>query len=223
MSFRIFHGINSLLDHSDEYLMKQVSREGDEEAFSQLSARWHSRIVVLCYRLLGSAERSEDLAQDTLLKIYKHRESYTSSGKFSHYIHRIALNLCRDELRRIKRQPECSLDSLVHRGDAGDEPRAFEFVDPGAPSAFTILDGGERRTLVREAIESLPEMYREIVILKQFQSLKFRDIAEVLGIPEGTAKSRMSAALDLLAAVLCPKLEEVRPQKQSGLANKAIL
>ena len=174
--------------------MWRVQTADDSEAFAGLVQRWQQPIRNLCARMLGDVHRGEDLCQETFARLFARRMDYEPKGKFSTYLWRIALNLCYDELRRRRRHFEVSLDDSRDGGDfSADNLPAEE------PSPAVALDRLEQAEEVRRALDQLPEIYRAVLVLRHYQNLRFREIAEVLEIPEGTAKSRMAEGLALLA------------------------
>jgi RNA polymerase sigma-70 factor (ECF subfamily) len=193
--------LQSLFAISDEQAMWRVQTEDDERAFAQLVRRWEEPIRRLCARMLGDAHRGEDLAQDAFARVFARRKDYQPSGKFSTWLWRIALNLCYDELRRLKRRGEESLDSA----DAPVLDEAQSWITP-IPAPDEALVAQEQGELVREAMLRLPEVYRSVLILRHYEDLKFREIAEVLDLPEGTVKSRMAEALTQMSRWLKPAL-----------------
>jgi RNA polymerase sigma-70 factor (ECF subfamily) len=189
--------------------MWRVRTEEDAQAFAELVSRWQGPIQGLCTRMLGNRHRGEDLAQETFARLYARRHSYEPTGKFSTFLWRIALNICYDELRKIKRRREFSLDGLDT--DDGHGSLEFEADDPG-PDARLVEN--ERAEAVRQALLQLPEPYRVVVVLRHYEGLKFREIGDVVGIPEGTVKSRMSEALSQLGRLLNP----LRPEMPKNIA-----
>jgi len=195
-----FASIRSLFVISDEQAMWRVQQEDDESAFAQLVQRWQGPIQRLCERMTGDAHTAEDVAQETFVRVFARRKEYQAEGKFSTWLWRIALNLCYDELRRRQRRATNIFE------DEGGEPAA-------ALEAFTIVDSApdnlladrERSGLVKQALDQLPEIYRTVLVLRHYEDLKFREIAEVLGVPEGTVKSRMTEALAQFGRLLKPQ------------------
>jgi RNA polymerase sigma-70 factor (ECF subfamily) len=192
--------LTSLFSASDEQIMWRVRAHDDAEAFGQLVNKWQGAIQRLCVRMLGDSHRGEDLTQEAFAKLYNKRHDYEPAARFSTYLWRVALNLCYDELRRLKRRPETSLDA-----QPGDNDEGFSFLDgqPAIdPTPDAQLQNLERAELVRLALQKLPEHYRSVVVLRHYENLKFREIAEVLEIPEGTVKSRMAEGLQQLHEIL---------------------
>src|SRR5688572_7194938 len=183
---------------TDEQAMWRVRMDDDAEAFADLVARWEKPIQRLCARMLGDIHRGEDLTQEAFARVFARRKTYEPTGKFSTFLWRVALNLCYDELRKINRRGEFSLDDA----GADDDAPALQILDPAAPAPDGQLAARERADTVRRALRELSEPYRVVVILRHYEGLKFREIADVLGIPEGTVKSRMAEALSRLSDLL---------------------
>lgn len=198
----------SLFSLSDEEAMLHVQEHGDSGAFALLVRRWQGPIQRLCTRMTGDLHRGEDLAQETFARLFAGRRRYQHRARFSTFLWRIALNLCYDEQRQMNRQRECSLDCADAQGSSGSNVARPLEVDPEA-----FADRAERAALVRQALGALSDRYRAVVVLRHYQGLKFREIAEVLEIPEGTAKSRMAEALSRLARLLGPVLGEEAVQR----------
>jgi RNA polymerase sigma-70 factor (ECF subfamily) len=189
--------ISALFSASDEQLMWRVKLQDDAEAFASLMSRWQRPIENLCIRMTGDLHRAEDLAQTAFARIFAKRADWEPTGKFSTFLWRVALNLCHDELRRAKRRGECSLDVLDEAGDS--QP---DFIASEQPAPDEQADSRERAELVRNALLKLATHYREVVVLRHYEGLKFHEIGEVLAIPEGTVKSRMAEALTQLNRLL---------------------
>lgn len=187
--------------------MWRVQMQDDPEAFGELVRRWEGPIQRLCHRMIGDAGRSQDLSQEVFARLFARRKVYQPGAKFSTYLWRIALNLCYDELRRACHRREV----LVEDPEAGEGPETAELAgeDPGPAEALARQETG---AAVRHAVLALPEAYRAVVILRHYENLKFREIAEVLSLPEGTVKTRMAEALNRLARRLRPALAPAAPR-----------
>jgi RNA polymerase sigma-70 factor, ECF subfamily len=183
-----------LFSISDEQAMWRVQMQDDAEAFAVLVERWEGPIRNLCMRMLGDAHRGEDLAQEAFTKVFAARRSYVPNGKFSTFLWRVALNLCYDELRRRERRRETPLEN--------DSENALAEFSSNEMTPDTSLAREETAARVRDALMKIPETYRSVLVLRHYEDLKFREIAEVLGIPEGTVKSRMAEGLSHLARLL---------------------
>jgi RNA polymerase sigma-70 factor (ECF subfamily) len=197
MAGSIFSALPSLLPLTDEQAMWRVKMDDDPQAFARLVERWEKPIQGLCARMTGDPHRGEDLAQETFARLFARRKVYEPSARFSTFLWRMALNLCYDELRRIQRRGEISLEDSDP--DATDARLADDERTPDG-----LLAAQERAEAVRHALLHLSEPYRVVVVLRHYEGLKFREIGEVLGLPEGTVKSRMAEALNQLHRILHP-------------------
>jgi len=186
--------LNTLFTLSDEQAMWRVQQHADEDAFAQLMRRWESPIRNLCVRMTGDLHKGQDLTQEAFVRVFEKRSQYQPDAKFSTWLWRIALNLCYDEQRRIKRRGETALEN--EEGEAIVEP-VSETSGPADQA-----EAGERADMVRRALVRLPETYRTVLVLRHYEGLKFREIADVLDIPEGTVKSRMVEALGQMERLL---------------------
>ena len=193
----------SLFVSTDEQAMWRVRTDDDAEAFTGLMTRWERPIQHLCTRMTGDMHRGEDLAQETFARLFARRKAYEPTGKFSTFLWRIALNICYDELRKCKRRGERSLESDLDDGPGSLDPES----DESGPDIRLVEN--ERAAAVRDALLQLSEPYRVVVVLRHYEGLKFREIGDVLGIPEGTVKSRMSEALSQLSRLLNPIVADV--------------
>ena len=183
--------------------MWRVQKQDDEHAFAQLVHRWQARFQAVCIRMLGDEHLGADLAQETFIRLFANRKEYRADSKFSTWAWRITLNLCYDALRRRSRRNESSLDEPY-----SDTMAILEtFAAPG-PLPDQALCNREQSDFVRRALMRLPEIYRTVLVLRHYEDLKFCEIADVLGVPEGTVKSRMSEALTQLARLLRPSAPE---------------
>jgi RNA polymerase sigma-70 factor, ECF subfamily len=194
--------LSLLCARTDEESMCRVKAQDDHQEFARLVKRWEGPIRRLCTRMTGDPHRGEDLKQEVFLRVFERRKDYQPTGRFSTYLWRIALNLCRDELRRRERRKEFV---GLTEGDGTNEEAAGQAVaeTPGPDLRAVQVEEGE---MVRRAILQLPEIYRSVLVLRHYEGLKLAKIAEVLEVPEGTVNSRMAEALSRLSRILEPQL-----------------
>ena len=209
MEKRTFSGLSLLFSMTDEQAMWRVQTQDDHRAFAQLVERWSGPIRDLCCRMVGDSHRGEDLKQETFARIFEKRKSYRQSGRFSTWLWRVALNVCYDELRRTRRRGEVPLDTE-------DDDSSIDANAGHDPSPDLHLAMQEESELVRRALLRLPEIYRTVLVLRHYESLKLAKIAEVLEIPEGTVNSRMAEGLARLTRILEPQLRESKPPPQKS-------
>ena len=176
------------MGRSDEELV-EACQDGESSAFDLLVARWEDKIRGAAYRILGSEDEARDAAQEAFLKAYRALPGFKREAQFSSWLYRIAVNLCRDRLRRRKGKTLVSLEALEEIGPV------LASREPGAQDLVEQLDV---RRAVRQAIAELSEEQREVVILKEYQGLTFLEIAQALELPVSTVKTRLYRGLGQL-------------------------
>ena len=183
----------SLHHLSDEQLFQRYT-DGDENGFQLLMERYEPRIQGFLRKRLSDEERVEDLTQDTFLRIHRARDSYDPGRKFSTWIHTIANNLLKNEFRNRSRRRETAFSEL--RPDytsTGGAPRPVEFESSQAdPEQETYRS--ELREAIGSAIERMDEHHRIPFVMREVEDLSYEEIAEAIGIPVGTVKSRLNRA-----------------------------
>ena len=178
------------MQRTDEELVA-LSTAGDPESFDQLVVRWERPIYALAYRVLGREEDARDVCQETFLRAFRALKGFKGQAKFSSWLYRIALNLCRDWIRRERRA------SLVTPLDT--EPAAAD--GPGG----SVEDQAIRRDLGRvitRAMSALSEEQRTTIVLKEYHGLTFQEIADLQGCPLSTVKTRLYQGLSVLRGQL---------------------
>jgi RNA polymerase sigma-70 factor (ECF subfamily) len=186
-------------DESDEQLMLNAG-QGDRNAFDELVRRYSSRMVNVAYQVLGDRELAEDVAQETFLRAYKSAARYRQISKFSTWLYTIALNLCRNELRRRKFKTY-SLEGMAER----DEDSKIRVDIPDEKTQPDLdMERKEAGTLVRQAVEKLPEKFKAPLVLRDIQELTYEEISEILNLPEGTVKSRINRGRMRVKEILKP-------------------
>lgn len=193
--------ISALVTMTDEQAMWRVQMNDDHQAFAKLVARWEKPIFRLCARLTGDIHRGEDLKQEAFSKVFAKRKDYQATCKFSTWLWRIALNLCYDELRRRQRLAK----HLVESGLEEQHAPAPEFTSD-QPGPDLRLVQREETELIRKALLALDEDLRTVVVLRFCEGLKFREISELLDLPESTVHSRVAVGLARLARLIEPGL-----------------
>jgi RNA polymerase sigma-70 factor (ECF subfamily) len=172
---------------SDEGLV-DAFQQGDLAAFDVLVLRWQRRIQGTIYRILGTEEDARDLSQETFLKAFRALKGFKGEARFSSWLYQIAVNLCRDRMRRRRGRTFVSLDAL---GEDTGHPQIFS----RASGPLELAEQGSLRGLVRGALATLPEEQREVIVLKEYEDLTFLEIAQVLDVPLSTVKTRLYRGL----------------------------
>lgn len=194
---------------SDEQAMWRVQTGDDHGAYTLLVERWGAKIRALCIRMTGNVPLGEDLTQDVFARVFEKRRDFKGTSKFSTWLWRIAVNRCYDEMRRAVNR--ASTESL-------DDENATVVLDivMEARTPRDELAAQEEAELVRQALMQLPENYRAVLVLRHYENLKLREIAEVLELPEGTVSSRMAEALTQLARLLEPSFSPRAAKRKPG-------
>lgn len=175
---------------SDEIIVERALT-GDAEAFGEIVRRWERRIFALAYGMLGREDDARDATQETFLAAFRNLRGFRGEAKVSSWLHRIAVNQCITRQRRAKVRSESALDEE-------QEKRAERFAIPLDHSPVNLVEGRQETAAVRRAINSLPLELRQVVIMKEFEELTFREIADVLDLPLSTVKSRLYTAMKQL-------------------------
>lgn len=196
-------GLPKLSDDSDENLMLRVG-QGQRAAFDEIVRRYTRKMVNLAYQITGDRDQAEDIAQETFLRAYKSAARYTEMAKFSTWLYTIAINLCRNELRRRRFKPY-SLEEMAEREDEGK--LRVDIVDERSkPDAD--LERKEISLLVQRAIAMVPTKFRVPLVLRDIQDLSYEEIGAMLKLPEGTVKSRINRARLKVKEILTPIMQE---------------
>jgi len=185
---------------SDENLMK-LCQEGDEGAFEALFQRYEGQALSFIHRLIGDQSRTEALGQEAFLRIFKDAKSYQYPRSFTTWFYTIVRNLCKNELRWRSRHPTVSIEENVDRSDRGNSDhsaRIGDFLETESVDPLEKMVSREMNQKIEQALQSLPELEREILILNRFQGLKYREISEVVGVPISTVRARIYSALERL-------------------------
>jgi len=188
--------LEALQQASDADLIARV-RSGQTSAFAEIVNRYKDGLVGYLIRLLGNRERAEDLAQEAFLRLYERSSSYEERGQLKAYLFRIATNQLRSEERRTLRWNRIT---YLLRGTNG-----------GPPNQERTLLQDELRHELLTAIAALPLRFRTALVLREIEGWSYRSISETLNCSEGTVKSRIHRARDLLRRRLAPYWQGARP------------
>ena len=175
---------------TDEELVAR-SIGGDSDSFNELMHRWERPIHALAYRQIGREEDARDVCQETFLRAYRALPGFRGQAKFSSWLYRIALNLCRDWVRRERRTPVVQ---------AAEDVDLMELAAARGPSE-SLEDRIARQDLgrtVERAMALLSDDQRTAIILKEYQGLTFQEIADLVGCPLSTVKTRLYQGLTVL-------------------------
>jgi RNA polymerase sigma-70 factor (ECF subfamily) len=188
---------------TDVQLMLDV-KAGDEASFALLLHRYRTPLVNFLFRMVRNREQAEDLAQEVFLRVYRAREDYVPSAKFTTWMFRIATNLALNSVRDNRyHKLEDSIDAPVRMdGEAGDD-KVLDVADK-RPNIEQHLVEDARVKMIRHAIDKLPEKQRAAVLLHKYQELDYAEIAKILSCSESALKSLLFRAYESLRVELAP-------------------
>lgn len=181
---------------TDEQLIFEFQQE-DVEAFNEIVFRYKDRLVNFLYRYTGSKDDSEDLAQDTFLKLYRSKHLYREIAKFSTWFYTIAINLAKTNLRKKVRYNAISISDIDP-----DEEKDFELPASDQISPEDSANASIENVYIQNAINSLNEKFREVIILRDIQDLDYEEISKITDLPLGTVKSRINRGRERLKELL---------------------
>ena len=182
-------------DTADEDLMVMYQK-GEVRAFEVLLSRHRKPVFNFILRFVGDRETAEDLLQEAFMRVIKGAEAYKRQAKFTTWLYTIARNLCVDQTRRRKHRKHASLDAPM---DTSEESGTLLDVIPGNEMASDRKSVNKQlHEQMQRAIAGLSEEQREVFLMREFLDMPFKQIADVVGVPENTVKSRMRYALEKL-------------------------
>ena len=175
-----------MTDPSDESLMS-LFQQGNEPAYALLVQRYKDELTNFAGRFLGDPDEAEDVVQETFVRVWRSRDSYTPAARFSTWVYTIASNLAKTRLRRW------SLRRFVRLGEKHNDGQVFDLPDESA-GPDDAADDAFREERIQQALKSLPVKFREVVVLRDIQQLSYEEIVAITGSVMGTVKSRINRA-----------------------------
>ena len=187
---RAWQAGHDLMTRTDEELVAR-SISGDVESFNQLVLRWERPIYALAYRVIGREEEARDVVQETFLRAFRGIKNFRGQAKFSSWVYRIALNLCRDWIRRERRAPIQATPEGIDLVELAAEQGPVESIE-------TLVARHDLSKIVEQAMALLPDEQRTAIILKEYHGMTFQEIADLQGCPLSTVKTRLYQGLTVL-------------------------
>lgn len=176
---------------TDEELVARA-QAGDQESFNQLVVRWERPIYALAYRTLNREEDARDVVQEAFLRAFRGLRGFKGEAKFSSWLYRITLNLCRDWMRKARRAP------LIQVPESEDGLDMAEQMPSPAESVEELVNRQQMSAAVARAMADLPAEQRTAILMKEFHGLTFQEIADALDCPLSTVKTRLYQGLSVL-------------------------
>lgn len=177
----------------------QRALRGDETAYQELMGKFYQRIYALIYQIIKNREETEDLVQETFMKAFRALPDFDPQYAFSTWLYKIAYNNCIDTIRKRKLRM-VSLDYPL-REDEDQGPLSSEIDNEEFSPEETLLFS-EKQKQIQEAIEKLPKIYQEVIVLRHQEELSYEQISEMLHLPVGTVKARIFRAREMLKKTL---------------------
>lgn len=191
---------------TDERLLAEFLT-GDESAFSALVRRYAEDLYMFVGRFVRNGAAAEDIVQETFVQVHQSAGGFDPDRRFRPWLFTIAANKARDSLRSRSRKREVPLTNTVSAGGDVDQVSVLDFTADSIESPHEAMEVEEQRELVSNVVSKMPDHLREVLVLGYYQRHPYKDIAEILGIPLGTVKSRLHAAVTNFAAAYKRELE----------------
>jgi RNA polymerase sigma-70 factor (ECF subfamily) len=188
---------------SDQALISLV-KLGDKDAFNILVKRYEKKILNILYLQLGPINELEDLAQEVFLKVFKNLSKFRGESQFSTWLYRIAMNISYD----YKRKNKINIFSLDENLDEDSDDTFKDFLTDSHEDLEKRIEREEIQKKIRNAIRNLPKEYQEVLILREFEGLSYKEIADILKCPVGTIESRLFRAREELKKIVKKELQE---------------
>lgn len=168
-------------------------KAGDRSAFDNIMLKHKDQVFSLCYRFLGDFQEANDSAQETFVKVFTSLKRFRMESSFSTWLYRIAVNTCKNRLKSSQFRHRKRMVPLHHTGSDGNSNPSPELRDEG-PTASELVLRKERMMRIQEAIDSLPEEQKSVVLLRDLEGFSYDEISSITGIPLGTVKSKLARA-----------------------------
>lgn len=180
--------------NNEDWSVVESCLDGDRQAYALLVKKYERPVFNIVYRLTSDFEMANDITQETFIKAYRSLRQVRAEFKFSNWLFKIATNLCRDQFKKKKPEAEISLDESIALAESlipyNDSNNSLD------PEEKLVLKEEQKQVL--GAIESLPFLYRKIIVLRYIQDLAYKEIADILKIPMGRVKVQLHRAHKIL-------------------------
>ena len=173
---------------TDVQLIEQFLK-GNVQAFNTLIWRYEASLYNFILRVIGDRDQARDLCQMTCIRIYKEVKRLRDPDKFKSWMYRIAMNLCLDEIKKQKKHRTISIFANQSTDNENNVP--FQFEDENLQAPDDSVHQRQLSNILNQALQDLPEEQRMVIVMKQYHELKFTEIADILGEPVNTVKSRL--------------------------------
>lgn len=177
-----------------ERLLIARLQERDEDAFVECVREYQDKIFSLVYRMLGSKEEAEDVAQEVFVTVFKSIDTFRGDAKFSTWLYRIAANHCKNRIKYLGRRARRSTTALDDAGEGELLDAQRHAMAPQSVGPDQALEGLQLERIVQDGIAQLDEEHRMLIVLRDIEDLSYEEICQITGLAEGTVKSRLHRA-----------------------------
>ena len=167
-------------------------RERDERAFRELVTQHRDRVYNICYRMMGNRSEAEDVAQEVFIAVFKTIDTFREESKFSTWLYRVSVNHCKNRIKYLARRHDRDRDELDENSAGANGAILGNPVRAAQPDR--ALESVQMEEVLREAVNSLDEEHRIVVVLRDIEDLSIEEICEITDLPDGTVKSRLHRA-----------------------------
>ncbi|MGE0395386.1 MAG: sigma-70 family RNA polymerase sigma factor [Kofleriaceae bacterium] len=181
------------MDDVERALIRRL-RDRDERAFRELLVLHRDRVFNITYRMLGNRSEAEDVAQEVFITVFKTIDSFREEAKFSTWLYRVAVNHTKNRIKYLARRHDRDRDELDESAHSQQVNGAVTGTPVRSAQPDKALASAQMEKLLQEAIDSLDEDQRAVVILRDVEEMSIEDICEITGLPDGTVKSRLHRA-----------------------------
>ncbi len=194
-------------DVNERRFIERLQRR-DERAFLELVQLYQARVYKLVLRMVGRRDEAEDMAQEVFVQVFKAVSTFRGDSKLSTWIYRIAVNLCKNRIKylaRRKREAQEEFEAVAERASLESNPSA---TTGQVSRPDHMVEGYQLERIVEAAISELDPDFREILVLRDIEDLSYEELSQITGLPDGTVKSRLHRARNMLKGAVERKLGE---------------
>jgi RNA polymerase sigma-70 factor, ECF subfamily len=188
----------------NENSMLTKARQGNVQAFEELTSSYYTKVFNICYRMLNNSEDASEQAQEAFIKAFRYIKDFKGNCSISTWLYRIATNVCLDYLRKNKNKKAVSLEQNTF-----EDIKIKDSLVSDDPGPEKVIEIKAQREAIREALSKMNDKNRIIIVLRDFNGLSYDEIAEIIKAPVGTVKSRISRARSELRDLLCKEKEHL--------------
>jgi RNA polymerase sigma-70 factor, ECF subfamily len=183
-------------DADDDFEFVLACQKGDAEAFAVLVERHQKKMLNIAFRMTGDYDEACDIAQEAFVSAYKSIRKFKGDAKFSTWLYRIVVNYSKNRLKQLRGKNRREGVFIDDPGETGAKEVLESLINDCNPG--TQMEKRERETQVQKCVTSLDDEHREVLVLRDIQGFSYEEIGEILKIPDGTVKSRLSRARNAL-------------------------